>query len=81
MKAFVVAVGMTVLGLAGCQEPHGAAATNSAEAMETGQFAVDNEKELPACDDTKEGYLAYIRDEQRVMQCNKSEWAAEAVIN
>jgi hypothetical protein len=80
MKAFVVA-GMMMMALAGCQEPHGAAASNDSEAMETGQFAVDTENQLPACDDTKEGYLAYIRDEQRVMQCNKSQWAAEAPIN
>jgi len=80
MKAFVAA-GLMILGVAGCQEPHGAAASNDSEAMETGQFAVDTEKQLPACDGTKEGYLAYIREENRVMQCNNAAWAAEAEIN
>jgi hypothetical protein len=74
--AGIVAAGM--MALTGCfgNPSGGAAASNDSQAMTTGQFAVDNESQLPACDEATEAYIAYVRDEAHVVKCMSGTWTS-----
>lgn len=44
--------------------------------MATGQFAVASATELPTCVGSKEGYVAYVRDEGHSVTCKDGAWTA-----
>jgi len=78
MRKFeMVMVAVVAFGQAACfAGPGGEAAANDSQAMSTGQFAVDSEKQLPTCDPSTEAYIAYIRDEARVLKCESGAWTS-----
>lgn len=71
---FTVAAFSTAFGLTGCsaseQNATDTAATESAPAA----FRVDTREQLPACDASSEGVVAYIAAEGSILACVHSEW-------
>ncbi len=69
----VLVSAVSLVGFLGCAAP-----PESADDPKTGasldRLAVESRGELPACDASTNGLLAYLRDEQRIVVCMSGAW-------